>query len=111
MLKLSFERPRARNLPGKASPTRLDKRAERLDVDLVLPYQAMSINGRIQLVGVLTVEVLVALPRLSKTYGGGNGGSSSSGSESWEIAGTTSIFGTGGASLGRVRGDGMLSPR
>ena len=38
MLKLSFERPRARNLPGKASPTRLDKRAERLDVDLVLPY-------------------------------------------------------------------------
>lgn len=37
MLKFSFERPRSRILLGKASPTRLDKRADRLEVDRVLP--------------------------------------------------------------------------
>ena len=40
-LRFNFERPRTRNLLGKASPTRFDRRVERLDVERVLPWKIL----------------------------------------------------------------------
>lgn len=74
ILRLSFERAFRRALPGNARLTRLDSRADKLEVERVLPCK-LFVSQRVELrtnSNERTVELLVELlPRLSKTYGGG----------------------------------------